>query len=442
MTQAAAPEGAALPYRINDADNHFIEPEDLFVRYIDPKWREKVVEFVTDADGNRVELYAGKPSKLAASLESAPRTEAELDTLARSTSVAKAEEGAPRPGDGGARAPGMFLNRLNPYRKRNLAERRALLQEFKRQESAWGDRDGRLALMDEQGIHAALMFPGHVLGLEFEFQDDVDAIYANARAYNRWIQQEVGYAAEDRLFLPAYLSLADPELAVKELERVLKDGARVILLMAGHAHGGRANPRGGRSIADPIYDPVWARIDESGARVATHLGATDYGKYGADLSENPEHTLRDFGGLQWALFWGDRPAMDTVASAIMHNLFGRFPNLRICLSEQGCVWLPYILRKLDHAFMLGRESRFGRLERRPREIFREHFVVAPFPEENVPRVVAEVGIEPIVFGSDFPHAEGLAFPADYAAAQLAGLPDDQVKSIMRDNLARFLELPA
>jgi hypothetical protein len=64
--------------------------------------------------------------------------------------------------------------------------------------------------------------------------------------------------------------------------------------------------------------------------------------------------------------------------------------------------------------------------------------VAPFPEENVQRVVSEVGIEPIVFGSDFPHGEGLAYPGQYAAAQLAGFSDDDVKRIMRDTLEDFL----
>jgi predicted TIM-barrel fold metal-dependent hydrolase len=91
---------------------------------------------------------------------------------------------------------------------------------------------------------------------------------------------------------------------------------------------------------------------------------------------------------------------------------------------------------------MGRNARWGRLDRRPSEIFREHFVVAPFPEENVSRVVAEVGVAPIVFGSDFPHGEGLAFPRQYMDAQLADLPADQVRAIMRDNLARFLQLPA
>ena len=96
---------------------------------------------------------------------------------------------------------------------------------------------------------------------------------------------------------------------------------------------------------------------------------------------------------------------------------------------------------LSREFFMGRDARFGKLDRRPKEIFREHFVVAPFPEENVQRTLDEVGLEPIVFGSDFPHGEGLAFPAEYAEAQLGGMPEDHVRAIMRDNLARFLEIP-
>ena len=66
--------------------------------------------------------------------------------------------------------------------------------------------------------------------------------------------------------------------------------------------------------------------------------------------------------------------------------------------------------------------------------------MAPFPEENVARVVDAVGIEPIVFGSDFPHSEGLPFPALYATTQLKDMSDADTKTIMSDNLARFLNL--
>jgi predicted TIM-barrel fold metal-dependent hydrolase len=115
--------------------------------------------------------------------------------------------------------------------------------------------------------------------------------------------------------------------------------------------------------------------------------------------------------------------------------------MKVCLSEMGTVWLPYTLRKADHAFLMGRKAKWsetGKLDKRPSQVFREHFVVAPYPEENVQRVVAEVGIEPIVFGSDFPHGEGLARPGEYVSAQLQGFSDEQIKTIMRDNLEAFL----
>src|SRR5262245_1980018 len=434
--------GDRLPFRINDADNHFLEPEDMYERYIDPKYRAKAVRFVRDDAGRRVQMYGDRPSKLAFTRESAPQTAEEIERLAASAAPQSGDEGQGQAANAGARAPGSFRNRPNPYRGLDAEQRTKLMEEFRSQQVAWGHRDLRLALMDEQGIHAAILYPGHVLNLEYEFAEDVDAIYANARAYNRWIHAEVGYAHEQRMFLPPYLSLADVDLAVEELERVIAEGAPLVEVITGHAHGGRANRRGGRSLADPLFDPFWARVNEAGLRVCTHVGPTDYQKYGADFSEDPDAVLRDFDAFQWALYWGDRPAMDTVASLIFHGFFGRFPNIRVCLSEQGTVWLPYLLRKLDATYHLGRPARFGKLDRRPSEIFREHFVVAPFPEENVARVVDEVGVAPIVFGSDFPHAEGLAFPGDYVAAQLGGFSEPQVLAIMRDNLARFLGIEA
>jgi predicted TIM-barrel fold metal-dependent hydrolase len=172
-----------------------------------------------------------------------------------------------------------------------------------------------------------------------------------------------------------------------------------------------------------------------------HLGGTDYQKYGAEWSEDPTDTFGQFDAFQWMMYWGDRPAMELTAALILHNFFGRFPNIHVLLSEMGTVWLPYTIRKMDHAYLMGRKAKWsetGRLDRRPSQIFREHFVVAPYPEENVARVVDEVGIEPIVFGSDFPHGEGLARPIAYVDAQLSKFTPDDQKRIMRDTLERFL----
>jgi len=90
---------------------------------------------------------------------------------------------------------------------------------------------------------------------------------------------------------------------------------------------------------------------------------------------------------------------------------------------------------------MGRKAKWaenGRLDRRPSQIFREHFVIPPYPEENVQRVIAEVGVEPIVFGSDFPHGEGLAYPSQYVGAQLSSFSEADQHRIMRDNMEAFL----
>ena len=300
--------------------------------------------------------------------------------------------------------------------------------------------------LDEFGVDFALLYPS--MALPLMCLPDAEVRQAAVRACNRYYAEVFG-GYRDRLEPVAVIPLFSPEEALAELDHAI--GERGLKAIVANAVIPRPPGEGGRDKdwLDTIgfgsphdFDPVWARINEAKVRVATHVGPTDYQKYGADLSEDPEAVLGDFDALQWVLYWCDRPAMETVTSMILHGLFERFPHIRVCMSEQGTTWLPYLLRKLDHAVRMGREAKWGSLERRPREVFREHFVVAPFPEENVERVVAEVGVEPIVFGSDFPHGEGLAIPSQYASTQLAGLPRDQVEAIMSRNLARFLARPA
>jgi predicted TIM-barrel fold metal-dependent hydrolase len=431
-----------LGYWINDADNHFNEPPDCFERYIDPGHADLAIRSVTGPDGGQIQLFAGKPSKfvhkqVTYSPEELAKLLGDTSKVGTGRGTIPKEEGEPDL----AVIPGMLLNRLNPLKGLDDEQRKAFVSEFRHKSEAFGNRDLRLALMDEQGIDKALMFPAAAHDIEYEFADNIPALYANIRAFNRWMHEEVGYSANNRMFLPPYLALADPHLAVKELEQVIADGARIIQTKSGHAHGGAGNPYGGRSPADPIYDRFWSIINEAGIRVTVHLGGTDYQKYGADWSEDPETVFGDFDAFQWVMYWGDRPAMELSAGLILHNFFGRYPNIKVCLSEMGTVWVPYTMRKMDHAFHMGRKAKWsqtGQLDRRPSQIFREHFIVAPYPEENVRRVVAEVGIEPVVFGSDFPHGEGLAYPDQYVDAQLNNFSEPDQRRIMRDNLENFL----
>ena len=132
--------------------------------------------------------------------------------------------------------PGMLLNRLNPLKGLSEDERRELIAEFREQRESYGNRDLRLALMDDQGIEAALMYPASAHNIEYELADNIEALYANVRAFNRWMHEEVGFAHRNRMFLPPYIALADVDLAMAELDTVLDQGAPVIQLKSGHAH--------------------------------------------------------------------------------------------------------------------------------------------------------------------------------------------------------------
>ena len=80
----------------------------------------------------------------------------------------------------------------------------------------------------------------------------------------------------------------------------------------------------------------------------------------------------------------------------------------------------------------------GPLRERPSEIFRRHVRVAPYPEDDVVKIVEDLGhADSIVMGSDYPHAEGLATPADFAKL-LSPLPPADQRKIMRDNAEALL----
>jgi predicted TIM-barrel fold metal-dependent hydrolase len=390
-----------LPYPVFDADNHFYDAEDAITRHLERS--------VIDAGKVAVDY----------------RPDTFLRHRARMLEEFGNEYGVP----------GSHTYKANPLRIADPDEREKVVQSFRLLAPSYQSRENRLDVMDVQGLEAAIMFPSGVgVSVEGEFLDDPVANAANVRAYNRWVTDDWGWAYKNRIFTPANVPLANIDVMVEELDRTLTDGARTVLLPPG--------PLNGRSPADPYFDPFWARIEESRARVVVHLNYTRYQRAGAEYGYDPDtHYFDGFDAFQWFSYWGDRPIMETVAAMIFHNLFTRFPDLRVGIIEHGAVWAPYAIRKMDHGFMMGKESQHGKLDRRPSDVFREHFVIAPYPEENIGRILDVLSPDCLVFGSDFPHPEGLPDPVTYVN-QLHDLSDEDQQKIMSTNLAGFLGLAA
>jgi predicted TIM-barrel fold metal-dependent hydrolase len=293
------------------------------------------------------------------------------------------------------------------------------------------DRDARLAVMDEQGIEAVWLFPTLGVGIEEALVDDPEAAMAAFAAFNRWLADDWGFAYGGRIFAAPYLCLMDVEGAVAELERVLADGARVLCLRP-------APVRAGSSSTSPFvedFDPFWARVNEAGVTVAFHGGDSGYARQ--VRAWEPKAQFRAFFATPLErVLTGSRPITDTMAALMCHKLFERFPNIRVASIENGAGWARSLVKKLD----LAAAQTPGWFRERPSETFRRHVWVSPFWEEKPSRAAEYLGYERTLFGSDWPHTEGIAEPASYVDG-LRELPADALRRVMRDN-ALELTTPA
>jgi predicted TIM-barrel fold metal-dependent hydrolase len=199
----------------------------------------------------------------------------------------------------------------------------------------------------------------------------------------------------------------------------------------------------GKSPADPFFDPIWARLEEAEVPVIYHLGSTEFPEmYSSHWGENPNPASHRQSLLTYYMAFADRPVSDTIAALIAHNLFGRFPKIRVMSIENGSAWVSPMLKKLQGLTRLTPHKetwRFGAPDLRPLDQFRRNVWVAPFPEDDVASLVDLVGVGQVLGSSDFPHPEGLLHPHEFVES-LQRLADSDVRAIMRDNAAALLKL--
>ena len=111
--------------------------------------------------------------------------------------------------------------------------------------------------------------------------------------------------------------------------------------------------------------------------------------------------------------------MDTFAALVLHNLFGRFPNVRCLSVENGSLWVPYLLKVMDKMNGMGRNGPWlgGRITERPSDIFRRHVFVSPYHEEDIVALDARPSASGRCCSDPTTRIpEGLAEPADFAEA--------------------------
>jgi predicted TIM-barrel fold metal-dependent hydrolase len=387
-----------VEYQLIDADGHYYEPDDCFTRHIEARYRDATVTVLRGDDGlGRV--YVGDSRTFMSVM----------------------------PGDY-ASAPGALQGLFTGDVAEGFSHRDVINA---KDHPEFTHRGPRLALMDAQGLEAQVLLPTLAIAVEEDLSHDVDLTYASLRAFNRWLEDDWGYG-DGRIFAVPLLSLLDLGQAMAELGRVLDVGAKLVHL--------RAGPIGGHSPAHPRFDPFWSTVTEAGASVVFHTSNSGYAAfYGTRWDENPANPSHLQSPLQWALCNTERPLVDTLIALTLHNLFGRHPDVRILSIENGSAWLRPLLKTVDKAATLGQRGPKigGDLPAQPSRALLDHLYVSPFPEDDVVDLIDVMGPEHVLFGSDYPHPEGLSEPAAFAG-RLAGCDPETQRKVLRGNTAGLL----
>jgi len=380
-----------LGYAPFDCDNHYYEALDAFTRHLDPKLGPRCVQWC-EIEGRRYHVVGGRVSRVV--------TNPTFDPVAPPGALHDYFRGNPE-----GKSPLEFL-----------AARERIRPEYR-------DRDARIDTLEAHGLSALWLFP--TLGMLFEelLKHDPGAVTLTFEAFNRWLAEDWGFAYRDRIFAAPYLTLADGDWACRELEWALYEGARVIVMRA----AAPVTETGPRSPFDVQFDPFWARVNEAGITTVIHAGDSGYSsngyaddRFSAQFAGGWKPTIKSF-----AI---ERAAADFVITSVFEKLFDRFPNLRMASVENGSAYLPDALRKIEstHHKMPGY---FGE---HPVEVMRRHWWINPFWEDDPREVVSLMGADRVIFGSDWPHIEGMPRPLDYLP-ELKAFDDADRRLILHDN---------
>ncbi|MGE0386052.1 MAG: amidohydrolase family protein [Gammaproteobacteria bacterium] len=300
------------------------------------------------------------------------------------------------------------------------------------------DRDARMKKLDAWGVDGCIMFIGSMVS-SIGFLDQVEPANAVIHAYNRWMSEDWGFNYRNRIYSTPILNLFDLEASVKEAEWAVKQGARIVVMPMG--------PANGKAPADPAYDRFWSVLNEAGVNVAFHTSeAIHMHGYMRDVwNETPLQSRQRQSAWTWMNCYSERPVIETLSSFIFYNFFARFPKIKLTSVENGAEWVPATLVKMDKSRGMAKLGYWpcGQLKERPSEIFKRNVYVVAYPEDDVRSIVEATGSSSfLMMGSDFPHAEGVPEPADFAVEALGGLSDAEVRDVMHENGRRFLPAAA
>lgn len=382
-----------------DCDFHFYETADAFTRYL-PAEHSKLVQLV-QVNGRTKLALRGRIS----------------DYIPNPTFEVVAAPGS-----------GMeYFASKNPTGKsfREIVTPMRSIPEFT-------NRDARVRLLDRMHINATLNFPTLASTIEVNFMDDPELTQVLIHSFNQWLYDEWGFDHEGRVFSTPVINLSTVDGAIAEFNWAVERGAKVILVRPAPVAG----TKGSRSPFLPEFDPFWARVQEAGVLLTVHASDSGYQQYANQWLGRGNAEFLAFEPDAFSLAsTNHRAVMDTVISAVCHGMLSRFPNLKMATVELGSTWMPRVVDDLIHTYKKVPQQ----FTEHPLESINRQLYVAPFWEDPVQPLIDIIGLDHVLYSSDWPHPEGLADPVGYSKfCAEEGLSDHQISRIMGENMFELL----
>jgi len=298
----------------------------------------------------------------------------------------------------------------------------------------------RLALMDEWGINAQLLYPNVALFNTARFMDlrQAELQLEVVQVYNSW-QTEWSSAAPDRLIPITVLPFWDLDATLTEIDRCAALGHRGIAFTQDPSFFGLP------VLDDPHWYPMWTKAQEADLSVNFHVATADTSVLGTGRPDNGLHANYATNGQ--SIFLANA---QTIAKVICGGLCHRFPKLNFVSVESGVGWLPYVVDSLDWQWKnAGVTKEHPEYDLLPSEYFRRQIYGCFWMEDATAKFAIEyLGADSILFETDFPHpmsmspgpASAAPRPDDYLKTTFADLDEPSLRKILHDNAARIYHL--
>jgi predicted TIM-barrel fold metal-dependent hydrolase len=327
-------------------DDHLIEPPDMFVHHIAPRFKD------------------------------------------RAPVVKHGTNGAHHWQIENQRAPGLGLNAVAGRPKEEYGFEPVSYEQVRK---GCFDPDARIEDMNANGVLGSICFgsfPGFA-GARFQKMQDKELALATIQAYNDW-HFNAWCGKHPGRFIPlAMLPLWDVGLAVSELKRMVRLGCHAVTFPENPALIGLP------SLHNECWEPLWGACEEHAVVLCCHIGSAGNTPYPSD--ESPIDAWITAMPISIA---------NVAADWLFATFWKRYPGLKMALSEGGIGWIPYFLERADFTYeQHGAWTRTTFGKEKPSDVFRRHFVTCFIDDEFGLRNRQDIGIDIICWEADYPHSD-------------------------------------